>query len=223
MATTQEWIDELKGISVLELAERIKSARGGVRRLRGGRRGGRSGRRRRCRRRRRRRGRGGVLDRRRRPHRRRRQEDPGHQGRPRGDRPRPQGGQGARRRGPQAGQGGHRARGGRQAQGGARGGRRHRRAEVASRHVSRAWGVLAGSRTKYATPLRPCQARRSAPPDSFSPALPKGRLFAGPSSFSPPPWPKSPLAGTIRRSADSRSRPPGRSPRHIRRLPGRGP
>ena len=36
------------------------------------------------------------------PHRDRPEQDPGHQGRPRADRPRPQGGQGPRRRGPQA-------------------------------------------------------------------------------------------------------------------------
>ena len=64
--------------------------------------------------------------RRRDPRRGRRQEDPGDQGRPRRDRPRAQRGQGARRRGSQAGQGGHRARGGRQAQAGTGGGRRHR-------------------------------------------------------------------------------------------------
>ena len=115
MATsTQEWIDELKSISVLELSERIKAleeefgvSATAVRRGRPGRRGG---------------GgdaaeRGGADGVRRHPHRRRRQEDPGHQGRPRGDRPRPQGGQGARRRGPQARQGGRRQRRGRQAQG----------------------------------------------------------------------------------------------------------
>src|SRR3954454_1285284 len=116
MATsTQDWIDELKSISVLELSERIKAleetfgvsatavaaaapaaagwgdgaaaegaaattvdvglnARGRGRRAYHGRR---------------------------RPHRPRLQEDPGHQGRPRRDRPRPQGAQGARRRGAQ--------------------------------------------------------------------------------------------------------------------------
>ena len=107
MATsTQDWIEELKGISVLELAERIKAleeefgvsaaavaapvaAAGG-----GG--GGDAAAR----------GRSGTVDvilagg--------RRQEDPGDQGRARGHRPRPERGQGARRRGPQARQGGHR-------------------------------------------------------------------------------------------------------------------
>ena len=98
MATsTQEWIDELKSISVLELSERIKaleeefgvSATAVAAAAPAGGGGGGDGAR----------GRGGADRVRRRPHRRRRQEDPGHQGRPRGDRPRPQGGQGARRRG----------------------------------------------------------------------------------------------------------------------------
>ena len=86
---------------------------------------------------------------------RRRQEDPGHQGRPRGDRPGPEGGQGARRRGAQARQGGHRARRGREAQGRARGGRRLRRAQVAPRpqsdrhggHVARRRGPRRQART----------------------------------------------------------------------------
>ena len=128
MPTTQEWIDELKSISVLELSERIKALEeafgvsatavaaaapaGGAAADGGGEEaeeqtafdvvltGG------------------------------RRQEDPGDQGRARRDRPRPQGGQGARRRGAEAGQGGHRQGRGRQAQGRPRRGRRHRRAEV---------------------------------------------------------------------------------------------
>ena len=129
MATsTQEWIDELKSISVLELSERIKAleeefgvsatavaaaapagaAAAATRPTRGGA--------------------DGV---RRHPHRPRRQEDPGHQGRPRGDRPGPEGGQGARRRGPQARQGGPRQGRGREAQGRPRGGRRLRRDQVA--------------------------------------------------------------------------------------------
>ena len=101
MATsTQEWIDELKSHLRARALRAHQGARGGVRRLGDGRRRRGPGRRRRWRRGR---CRGGGADRvRRRPHRRRRQEDPGHQGRPRGDRPRPQGGQGARRRGPQA-------------------------------------------------------------------------------------------------------------------------
>ena len=54
MATsTQDWIEELKGISVLELSRAHQGARGGVRRLGDGRRRGRPGRRRRRRRRRR--------------------------------------------------------------------------------------------------------------------------------------------------------------------------
>ena len=58
MATsTQEWIEELKGISVLELSRAHQGARGGVRRVGDGRRGRGPGRRRRRRRRRRR---GGV-------------------------------------------------------------------------------------------------------------------------------------------------------------------
>ena len=220
MATTQEWIDELKAISVLELAERIKAleeefgvsaaavaaaapAGGGVAAATA-------------------RGRGGVLDRRRRPHRRRRQEDPGHQGRPRGDRPRSQGGQGARRRGPQARQGGHRARRGREAQGRARGGRRHRRAQVTPRAPG---GVIGASR--YA---RPGSLARHDDPSSASAEGPAScRPFAFPAPATPTGarsargWPKCPLTGTIRRSADSRSRPTGRGPRHIRGLPGRGP
>ena len=128
MASTDEWIDELKSISVLELSERIKALEEefGVSATAvaaaapaGGGGGGGGGR-----------GRGGAVRVRRRPHRRRRQEDPGHQGRPRGDRPRPQGGQGPRRRGPQARQGGRRQGRGRQAQGRARGGRRLRRGQV---------------------------------------------------------------------------------------------
>jgi hypothetical protein len=113
MATsTQEWIDELKSISVLELSERIKAleeafgvsatavapvAAAGAAPADGG----------------------------------RRQEDPGDQGRPRRDRPGPEGGQGTRRRGPEACQGGHRQGRGRQAQGRPRRGRRLRRAQVA--------------------------------------------------------------------------------------------
>ena len=154
MATsTQEWIDELKSISVLELSERIKAleeefgvsatavaaaAPAGGRRWRRGR----------CR--------GGGADRvRRRPHRRRRQEDPGHQGRPRGDRPRPQGGQGARRRGAQGDQGGRRARGGRQAQGRARGGRRERRGQVGGfRLTSRTGGRRSRRPPSFRAPSR---------------------------------------------------------------------
>src|SRR3954451_1879411 len=104
MASTQEWIDELKGISVLELSERIKALEeefgvsatavaaaapaagaaggGGGARPRGGSGGGR--------RRRRRRGRG-TRHVRRGPDGRGRQEDPGDQGRACGDRPRSQG------------------------------------------------------------------------------------------------------------------------------------
>ena len=129
MATsTQDWIDELKGISVLELSERIKaleeefgvSATAVAAAAPAGGGGG---------------GEAAAAEEeqtrvRRHPHGGRRQEDPGHQGRPRGDRPGPEGGQGARRRGSQARQRGHRPRGGRQAQGRARGGRRERRDQV---------------------------------------------------------------------------------------------
>src|ERR1700721_1754915 len=114
MATRpQGWIEELKGISVLELAERIKALEeefgvsaaavaapvaaaggGGGAAAAGGEKG-----------------KGDRL-----VPRCRRQEDPGDQGRARGDRARPERGEGARRRGSQAGQGGHRKRGGRQAQ-----------------------------------------------------------------------------------------------------------
>ena len=55
MATTQEWIDELKAHLRARARRAHQGARGGVRRLRGGRRGCGAGRRRRCRRRRRRR------------------------------------------------------------------------------------------------------------------------------------------------------------------------
>ena len=58
------------------------------------------------------------------PRRRRRQEDPGHQGRPRGHRPGPQGGQGAGRQRAEQRQGGRDQGGGRPGQGPARGGRR---------------------------------------------------------------------------------------------------
>ena len=63
------------------------------------------------------------------------------------DRPGPQGGQGARRRGAQARQGGHRARRGRQAQGRARGGRRERRGQVAraTAHLRAPRGALPGA------------------------------------------------------------------------------
>ena len=125
--TTEKWIEELKGISVLELSERIKAleeefgvsatavaaaapAAGGG--------GGGAG------------GRGRVLDRRRDPHRCGRQEGPRHQGRPCGHGPGPQGGKGSRGRRSAARQGGHRARRGGEAQGRPRRSRRHRRAEV---------------------------------------------------------------------------------------------
>ena len=132
MATTEEWIEELKSISVLELSERIKAieetfgvsaaAPVAVAAAPRGRR----------RRRRRRRGRG--ADRvHRQPRRRRRQEDPGHQGRPRRHRPGPEGGQGAGRQRPEQRQGGRREGGGRPGQGPARGGRR-------DRHLSSAAG-----------------------------------------------------------------------------------
>ena len=133
MATsTEEWIEELKTISVLELSERIKaleeafgvsaSAVAAAAPVAAGGGGAEAAE-------------GGADGVRRRPDRRRRQEDPGHQGRPRRHRPWPEGGQGARRRGPQAGQGGHRQGRGRQAQGRARRGRRVRRAQVA--HLAR--------------------------------------------------------------------------------------
>ena len=131
MATsTQEWIDELKSISVLELSERIKALEEafGVSAAAMSAAPAAAGRRRR----RRGRGRGGADGVRRHPDRPRRQEDPGHQGRPRGHRPRPQGGQGARRRGPQARQGGRRQGRGREAQGRPRGSRRLRRDQVAA-------------------------------------------------------------------------------------------
>ena len=83
-ATTEEWIEELKAISVMELAERIKAleeefgvsatavaAARPPRPQRGGDGAGAEEE---------------QTDLRRRPDRRRRQEDPGHQGRPRGHR-----------------------------------------------------------------------------------------------------------------------------------------
>ena len=108
MATsTQDWIEELKGISVLELAERIKAleeefgvsaaavaAPAAAAPAGGGDDAAAEDE--------------GPSTGRRGPHRSRRQEDPGDQGRPRRHRPRPPRGQGARRRGAQARQGGHR-------------------------------------------------------------------------------------------------------------------
>ena len=99
--STEDWIEELKSISVLELSERIKAleeefgvsatavaaaapAAAGAAAATARRRRGR------------------VLDRRRRPDRGRRPESPRDQGRPRGHRTRPQRGQGARRRGPES-------------------------------------------------------------------------------------------------------------------------
>ena len=129
MATKEEILDAIAGMTVLELSELLKefeekfgvtaaapvavaaaAAAGG-----GGGGGAAEG------------GEGRV---RRHPHRRRRQEDPGHQGGPRAHQPRPEGGQGPGRRRPQA-----RAREGveggrREGQGAARGRRRHRRAQV---------------------------------------------------------------------------------------------
>ena len=93
---TQEWIDELKGISVLELSERIKALEEAF---------GVSATRLPPRRRRPAAAAAAARPRRSRrlhglPRGDRRQEDPGHQGRARGDRPWPQGGQGPRREAP---------------------------------------------------------------------------------------------------------------------------
>src|SRR3981081_4527590 len=121
MASTAEWIDELKSISVLELSERIKAleetfgvsaaavAAAGPAGAGAGDRGG-----------------GG-----------RGEEEPGDQGGARRHGARPEGGKGAGRRGPKAGQGGHRQGRGREAQGRHRRGRRSRGVEISRPSATR--------------------------------------------------------------------------------------
>ena len=128
--TTDQILEAIDGMTVLELSTFIKAfeerygvtaaapaAAAAAPRRGGRRRGGR------------RRGADRVLGR---PHRGRPEQDPGHQGRPRADRPRPQGGQGPRRRRAQADQGRRRPRRGRQGQGRARGAGRQGRDQVAT-------------------------------------------------------------------------------------------
>ena len=161
--TTQDWIEELKGISVLELRERIKaleetfgvSATAVAAAAPAGGGGG-----------------GDAAAEEEAPTTvdvvltaRRRQEDPGHQGRPRGDRPRSQGGQGARRRGAQGDPRGRRARRGREAQDRARGGRRS--VELRARHRP----------PRARTGGRPASARRAP---HGAPVVVRGRAGARP-------------------------------------------
>ena len=90
--STDELLDAFKEMTLIELSEFVKQFEDDLRGHR--RRAGRRGRGRRRRRRRCRRGRAGAGRVRRHPRGRRRQEDPGHQGRARADRPGPEGGQG---------------------------------------------------------------------------------------------------------------------------------
>jgi len=140
-SSTEEWIEELKGISVLELSERIKALEeefGVSATLRDCRSGSRTGRRRRRRGwRRRRRG----LDCRRRSDRSRREEGSGHQGRACRDRTGPEGSQGPGRRGPEARQGRHRERRGRQAEGRPRRSGSNSRTEVSVRKIANGQGA----------------------------------------------------------------------------------